>query len=163
MDTIKYKGHDIEFRVMDGKFTTVINGVFKKFSSLQSAKNAIDKTAVVDFKPIDVLLIKETGYRPSISEVKAVKLISYREEKGYRSNFLQRFFITDKGDKVYIDTRRGGIFPVKYLVALEKSIKEENELEQIVAKSQKRIEKLKDEREKIVINDQIDPRPDAND
>ena len=89
MQKIKiYKGHEISIDTKDGKFYATINGALKKFPSVKSAENMIDKTAIIDFKPVEVLFIEEEWYNPCTYSIKQVKLVSYLERKGYRTNSL---------------------------------------------------------------------------
>lgn len=102
MEIVKHVGHAITFEQYDGKFHVVINGIVKKFASLQSAKNAIDKEAVNEFKPQDVLIVDEQGYSPTTWKVKKVTVVKYTEEKAHRRGYLLRFFITSDGKKLRI-------------------------------------------------------------
>ena len=156
----EYKGHKITLGE-NGKFQVTINGDKKSFASLKSAENAIDKNAVVDFKPVEVLMIEESGgYHQTAYKVVKVKLVEYGEEKVYRGG-LRRFFKTDGGARISIGHGYGRdkVYPVSCLKELTELAKERTAIETLVAKSEKRSEKIGERWEKLVGD--FDPRPDT--
>lgn len=155
-----YRGVEITLNEMSGKFRAVVNGVCKDFASLKSAQNFIDKNAVVEFVPVEVLVVKEKGYSPSTYTVKKVKLVGYYEQKGYRGH-LSRYFRVEGGDSIRIsDSLRARNFEVYPLTALEKLTalcKERTEQSLIASKADKRVDKLGDQIDALSID--LDPRP----
>ena len=156
-----YKGVSITLDDKDGKFFALINGVAKRFPSLKSAMNAIDKFAIVDFKPVEVLIVDEEGYSPCKYIVKKVKLIGYYEDKSYRSSYLRRFFKVEKGDSIQID-RRTEVYPLTAFEKLTTLCKERTEQEKIAHIAELRSAKLGEQIERIEALD-LDPRPELAD
>lgn len=161
METKTYRGHEITFSASVMRFSVRINGDWKEFSSYQSACNAIDKSAVIDFKPIEVLKIESKGYSPSTYYLEKVKLVEYYEQKKWRG-YLERGFKTERDKKGDYDTIsvKADIFPVSAQEKLENIIRELNELELEQDRIEKRQEKLSQQQNKLVII--LDPRPELN-
>lgn len=158
----EYKGHTITLNEFTGKFQVSINGTTKRFASLKSAENGIDREAVTDFQPTEVLLLEEEGYSPATYKVRRVTLVKYEEEKRYRSRNLSRFFLTDKGDKVFINGYRSSQFyPVSSFEKLTQLAKERTQAEKDEFAAKKRSDKLGEQMEKLATLD-LDPRPEVD-
>lgn len=156
-----YKGKKIEFDSYYGKFETEINGMTKRFSSLKSAENHIDKAEQVEFKPADILVMKEKGWSPCVYSVEQVSLIGYREEEGWKRGVLNRYFVV-AGNKPDKDIRIGNgtqIYSLESREKLEALAKELTEQEAIKDKAESRISKAQERLEKLEID--LDPRPEA--
>lgn len=155
MEPIKtYKGHEISLDTQTGKFTTVINGIYKNFASLQQTMNNIDKVAITDFVPVEVLIVDEQGYSPSTYTLKKVKLIGYSEEKSRHG--LNRFYRVEGGETLRIEY--DDIFALKDLKKLQANVAEANKQERIEHAAEKRCDVLSNQRNKMAID--LDPRPD---
>ena len=155
----EYKGHKITLNDYDGKFSVSINGIYKKFSSYKSATNAIDREAVAEFKPAEVLIVEKTGWNPAVHKIKKVKITGYTEERGWRRGHINRFYLTDKGEKIRIEYNTQ-IFPATILEKLTANCEAYNEQQKIEAEASKKADKLRQERDKWIVS--YDPKPEQN-
>lgn len=156
-----YKGHEISFRVDTGKFEVNINDSWKKFSSLQSAKNAIKKAidSIVVFKPVDVLTVDQKGYNVNKYTIRKVKITGYKEETGYRRGTMNRYVTAAKDEKFRVGERYGNheLFDLKNQAILQKNIDETNKLEILKNQTENRLDKLETARARLSVN--LDPKP----
>ena len=161
MTTIKtYKGQAIDFSEYDGRFSTTINGLFKKFSSLKSAMNAIDKATLIQFEPVEVLVMDSEGWSPAIYSVRQVKLVGYREAEGWKRGVLNRFYIVEGDDRakdIRIESRTE-IYDLKDKAKLEEMAKTLTEQSKIEHDAEAKQSKINERLGKMTVNH--DPRPD---
>lgn len=136
--TYKHKNHEITLNY-DGKFAVTINGMYRKFASLKSAQNAIDKDAVIEFPKQDVLKVTHEGYNPSVYKVEKITLVRYSEEKGYRSREVNRYVYDSKGNKYNINSRWSNtdFYPLDKLSVLKELVEKRNKAERDASTAEK--------------------------
>ena len=164
MEIAKYKETQITLDEHTGKFRAVINGNVKRFASLQSAKNAIDKADVRKFEPVDVIYVRAEGWNPRKYKAKKIKLTKYEEYKGYRGS-IRRELMTNPGeDNISISLVYGGyeVYPVekeKEIIAL---INEMNQEEKKKDAAEKKMSQLDKKLKSLDILSSLDPYPEKN-
>lgn len=154
-----YKDVQIEFNENNGVFTafdtkkqSVIrdaNGATRKFVSLKSVCNAIDKAEKENFKPVDALIVERKGYSPQISSVKRIKIIGEERVKTHARHSYEYYKIEGKFKNEHDGRIRSDeyLYPVKNLEALTKIVELENENEKAEAKLHREAEQLRRKRE----------------
>lgn len=157
----EYKGNKINFNEARGNFSVVLNGRTVTSSSLSGAQKQVDKYAVENFTPVDVLILT---YKDGKQKLESHKIVSYHEKRGtYRnSRELVRYFLTEKGEEVslsYSYYNRSRVYLPAQRAEVEKLLKEEKEQDEIKNKADKLARELKEKREKLSLDlATIDPK-----
>lgn len=141
------------------KFCVEINGLTKRFSSLQSAKNAIDKEILVTFQPVEVFIVESNGYPERVYTLKRIRLEKYIEEKGHRSR-KYRYLLDSKEQRYRIGGYNNpGFVSLKDEAKMRKLVSERNEQGRIEQTAEKQSKKILERMKKVFIN--LDPHPES--
>lgn len=161
--TYTHKGHTITFRESWGDFETTINGRHVTSTSLKGIQKQIEKHALAEFIPFDVLILKCEGANNRWSVV-LHKVVAYREEKSYRSRDINRFLVTDCDEKISLTRsyyNRQRVFSVSEKAQLEKLCAERNVQESIEDKAKTALKKIAEKLESISFDlTTVDPKSD---
>jgi hypothetical protein len=140
--TYEYKGHTITFNEVSADFSVKINGRNVRSTSLEGAKRQVEKYAVAEFKPVDVLVVDYDKKHNKI--LKQVTLEKYEENRPYGTRDLERFVVTSEGKRLTIGGWRskGKVFPLSSRAKVEALIKEETEQKAIREKAADRCREI---------------------
>lgn len=156
----EYKGHKITFNEASADFSLTINGRRVRSTSLEGAKRQIEKYAVAEFKPVDVLVVDQD--KKGNDFLKRVTLVRYEENRPYGTRDLERFVVTSDDKKLSLNSGwrvRGRVFPLSAQKKIEALIKEKNENEAIERKTRQRGYEIKRELENATFDlASVDPK-----